>query len=640
MGGPIPSLKWTALFYLLLISICCSFGHGAVLGGGPLEPNEHPSLDSENQGLENIAKRGDGTEPRAFTPIVGCDGIAPRLPVTVLRDQNPDVFNMLILALERVQNWPEDRELSWFQMSGIHGLPFTPWQYPPSATVNPGLGYCTHNSGIFLPWHTPYLLLIEQILWREAGVIARQFTGAQRTRYVAAANRVRLPYWDWASPGTRSRIPSVLKQSQITVVKPGVGSRTIRNPLFNYRFLRGPPPGSGFGATTTRGPNDDRLAETFPGRIQGTLDLFTRTRFNDASSLLEGIHNLVHVFVGGDMPFVYRSSFDPIFWLHHCNVDRLKTMYQATHPGVALTPRQRSPTFALGGNGPDDLSTPLFPFRHPGGREWTSNDVRNARSIHDYGYSYPEVPPNLAQPALQAFTTRRINELYRPSVQSSEFQSLKSRDEDSDPAVFSRLEWNCNVQYDTKELSGPSYRIMFYLDSEGSQHLVGAAAIFAGMTTPVEMPNTIVTMDVPLTHELLQPTANLTSPEVVPLLTSELYWEVERINEDGSITVVPVADIPSLKIATFSTVAEYPADISELPRKGNETIFLDPTKDKEGGLGLTDDAAPFIDIIGDDVPEVVEGDEGAVVEDDEGDDQGDDDEGDGDEGDEVPDIVD
>ena len=87
------------------------------------EPNEYPSLDSENQGQENIAKRGDGTEPRAFTPIVGCDGIAPRLPVMVLRNRNPDVFNMLILALERVQNWPEDRELSWFQMTGIF-LPF------------------------------------------------------------------------------------------------------------------------------------------------------------------------------------------------------------------------------------------------------------------------------------------------------------------------------------------------------------------------------------------------------------------------------------------------------------------------------------------------------------------------------------
>ena len=239
--------------------------------------------------------------------------------------------------------------------------------------------------------------------------------------------------WGWLSNHPQPPLQlSILEGSTTWLGKFSLES-WFTGPLF---LTQGLTPSQGFGATTTRGANDDRLAETFPGRIQGTLDLFTRTRFNDASSLLEGIHNGVHVFLGGDMPFVYRSSFDPIFWLHHCNVDRLKTMYQATHPGVALTPRQRSPTFALGGNGPDDLSTRLFPFRHPDGREWTSNDVRNARSIHDYGYSYPEVPPNLAQPALRAFTTRRINELYRPSLQSSEFQSLKSRAEDSDPGKF------------------------------------------------------------------------------------------------------------------------------------------------------------------------------------------------------------
>lgn len=188
----------------------------------------------------------------------------------------------------------------------------------------------------------------------------------------------------------------------------------------------------GFGPTTRRGPNDDTLAQTFAGRKQSTLDLFTRNTFNDASSLLEGIHNNIHVFIGGDMPVVTRSSFDPIFWLHHVNVDRLTTMYQATHPGVKLTPRPRSPTFALGGNGPDDLSTPLYPFRHANGREWTSNDVNFARSIHDHGYSYPEVPQGLAQPELKAFTTRKINELYRPNIKSSEFKALKSRDGDSD----------------------------------------------------------------------------------------------------------------------------------------------------------------------------------------------------------------
>lgn len=173
--------------------------------------------------------------------------------------------------------------------------------------------------------------------------------------------------------------------------------------------------------------------------------------------------------------------------------------------------------------------------------------------------------------------------------------------------MSTRLEWTCNVQYDMKELSGPSYRIMFYLDSDGSQNLVGVAAIFAGSTMPVEMPDSIISMDVPLTPDQLDTAASLSAPSVVPLLTNQLHWTVERINDDGTITTVPVGDIPSLKIATFSTVAEYPADFSRLPSKGNETIYLDPTKHKNGGLSPANDHTPFLQIIGDNVPDVVEG---------------------------------
>ena len=313
--------------------------------------------------------------------------------------------------------------------TGIHGLPFEPWQYPPEATVNDGLGYCTHSSSIFLTWHRPYLLLIEQLLWTEAKDIANGFSGADRTKYLAAADRVRIPYWDWSATGTQSRIPDALKETEIDVVKPS-GPERIINPFNGYTFLNGPPAGSGMGPRTARGPNDDKLVETYPGRRQSTLDMFSRAQFNPASEQLEGIHGGVHVFIGGDMPIVPRSSFDPIFWLHHCNVDRLTAMYQATRPGVALSPRRRSPTFALGGEGPDDLNTRLFPFRHPNGAEWTSNDVSSAGSIHQYGYSYPEVPSGMAEDALRAFTIQKVNEAYGPNTNSKDsgFSNVESRD--------------------------------------------------------------------------------------------------------------------------------------------------------------------------------------------------------------------
>lgn len=196
----VASLKTAALSSLLFASSCANLASAAVVQRGddgpalvPISREDFPGVINEKRDSDylkpisqddfsgildkresdylkpisqddfsGIAKRGDGTEDREFTPITGVQGgVVERMPIGQLRGQQPDVFNMLTLALDRLMKFEEDRELSWFKLAGIHGLPFEPWQYPDSATVNPGLGYCTHSSSIFLTWHRPYLLLIE-----------------------------------------------------------------------------------------------------------------------------------------------------------------------------------------------------------------------------------------------------------------------------------------------------------------------------------------------------------------------------------------------------------------------------------------------------------------------------------------------
>ena len=46
--------------------------------------------------------------------------------------------------------------------------------------------------------------------------------------------------------------------------------------------------------------------------------------YRDFHTQLEnGVHNQIHCFVGGTMMFVEWSAYDPLFWIHHANVDRL-----------------------------------------------------------------------------------------------------------------------------------------------------------------------------------------------------------------------------------------------------------------------------------------------------------------------------
>lgn len=354
----------------------------------------------------------------SFTPVVGCGNIAERRGVGDLQTNHADVFNMFLLALQAIQNVTESDDLSWYQIAGIHGYPYTPWQEDPGfLPANSGRGYCTHSSAIFTTWHRPYLVLLEQLLCDQARSIAEQFQGDDAERYQAAAEEVRIPYWDWSSTGTQSRFPAAVKQESISVNTP-TGQAEIANPLFSYKFLSPQLSESGLGTQTVRSSDDDELFGSFDSRRQATLDLFTNSVYNQFSSDLENIHGSVHVQTGGNMVFVPRSAFDPIFFLHHANVDRLTAMYQATHPGLTLTPRTRSPTFALGGTESDSLNTLLYPFRHQDGKQWTSNDVVTAESIFTYGYSYPEVPQGLSTEDLKSFATQKVNELYAPQPQS------------------------------------------------------------------------------------------------------------------------------------------------------------------------------------------------------------------------------
>jgi tyrosinase len=149
-----------------------------------------------------------------------------------------------------------------------------------------------HSSPRFLPWHRVYLSELEEMLQ-------------------AISPEVTIPYWDW----TKDRsIPSWLASVTPTVVLPGGGSVVI---------TRSP------GSPSDLPPQQD---------VDIVMGLTEYDEFNDGleggtASTQTGLHNTVHVWVGGAMGSIPTAPADVLFWLHHCNIDRIWSLWQQQNPG-------------------------------------------------------------------------------------------------------------------------------------------------------------------------------------------------------------------------------------------------------------------------------------------------------------------
>lgn len=140
----------------------------------------------------------------------------------------------------------------------------------------------------------------------------------------------------------------------------------------------------------------------------------------------ESPHNNIHVDVGcsnpmGHMTNLGWSAFDPVFMLHHANVDRLVAMWQATHPNNQMFVKSFTLGSSLWGSAKGMTYTEdyvLKPFYKPGGSQmWTSREVVSTRT---FGYTYPELPDwTMSSTQLKQHVTSIVNRLYGPSTAAS-----------------------------------------------------------------------------------------------------------------------------------------------------------------------------------------------------------------------------
>ncbi|WPG98938.1 Hypothetical protein R9X50_00174000 [Acrodontium crateriforme] len=366
--------------------------------------------------------------------VTGAQGnIQARYEIRQLHDHHPKQFDLFILAMQQFQNMPSSQTTSYFQVAGIHGVPRVSWN-----GVNPedgcsdcanADGYCTHDIPLFPAWHRAYMALFEQQFVALAQQIASQYSGSQRQDYINAAATIRFPYWDWAAnpPSGRTAFPRLISDAQTTINGPN-GLQTINNPIYSYRLADT----SGLiyspftnWQNTARYPNsngqsNDGQENSVFGGGSGSSNLrsqvfsmFSNCKdylpfSNDAvgssaCNSLEGIHNDVHTLTGGPgtgsgdsyvsgghMTYLPEAAFDPIFWLHHCNVDRLFAMWQTINPNsYGASGQSNHNTWVLRQGEQVDANTALKPFRSDtNGNFWTTNNVRNWAQT--FKYTYPE----------------------------------------------------------------------------------------------------------------------------------------------------------------------------------------------------------------------------------------------------------
>ncbi|KAI0270015.1 photo-regulated tyrosinase [Gloeopeniophorella convolvens] len=353
-----------------------------------------------------------------------------------------DQFSLYIQALRATFDASQTDPISFFQIGGIHGLPYTQWEGAGSTHPVKGSqwgGYCTHGSVLFPTWHRPYLALYEQVLQQHALDIAKTYKVDQQ-RWLSAAQNLRAPYWDWATNTVPP--PEVISLSTVDIITPDGETTAVPNPLLQYTFhpidKSFPSPYSHW-KTTLRHPDNNSPNATTDVRAlieqmrsvqeditSSTYNLLTRVRTwpafsnhtpgdgGSSSNSLEAIHDEIHVSIGGrgQIGDPALAGFDPIFFLLHANVDRLLSLWSAVNPGVWVT---RGPaeggTWTIPSNANIDANTNLTPFWDSRTGFWASAETTKTSKL---GYSYPEFNGlDLSNTsAVQAAIAKYINQQY------------------------------------------------------------------------------------------------------------------------------------------------------------------------------------------------------------------------------------
>jgi tyrosinase len=295
--------------------------------------------------------------------ITSCTNPFPRMRYNVLSAPGQAMIRKYARAVQIMRSIPAYDPSSWTFWWYIHAIPISK-----SAAIQQVFGEALspaedlaqkawwtcqpHQSGQnadnFLPWHRMHVYFFEKMI----GVVLNDDTFT-------------LPYWNY-SPGLPSSQSGILP----------LAFRSPNDPLLASLYI----------ADRNSGVNSGSPIDRQNPGVLSAASAMAETTYSPNSpkqgfcnEINVGVHAYVHVLVGTvtNMGYVPTTAQDPVFWMHHCNVDRL---WASWNRAGYLNPTD-----------PDFLSQ-VFWFAGPDGQA-ISIKVGDVMSIAQLNYTYEEFEP-------------------------------------------------------------------------------------------------------------------------------------------------------------------------------------------------------------------------------------------------------